>query len=576
MRPEEGSGAKLRDARWYCENLLYIRDKKKKLVPLRLKPAQENLYRIIQEERAAGRPVRLIVLKGRQEGISTVVEGLMFQHAATTPLVRTTIVAHRDDATANLFAMNKLFYDCLPHALQPMRKNSNAKELVFENPTRDGKRKRRNPGLRSRIRCVTAGGKGAGRSDTLTNLHLSEFAFWPGDKMRMLLGITQAVPDDADTMIVIESTANGMDAFKELWDGAQAGENEWRPVFLPWYMEPEYRKAVPEGTEWSEEEEKLRREYDLDDEQLAWRRWCIRTNCGGDARLFRQEYPNTPDEAFLLSGDPYFDNEVLMVLRRRAAGPLRVGRFHFPEPDSRGGAPRPWHFADEAKGDIRIYKEPERGAPYVIGGDTAGEGSDRFTAFVIDNRTGEQVAELQREASEIEYARQIYCLGRYYNDALVGVEVNFSTYPEMKLEEWNYPNLYQRERFDTFANQMVKSFGWATNRQTRSVMLAGLHTVMEGTPEAIKSYETLGEMLTFAYNKDRRPEASPGEHDDLVMAAAICYQIRTQQRCTDEPVRAGADTWTKDMWEDYGRADAATRKHLIELWGRPKGGRYGE
>lgn len=562
--------AGLRDARWYCENLLYIRDKKKRLVPLRFKPAQENLYRVIQEERAAGRPVRIIVLKGRQEGISTVTEALMFQHTATHPLVRTTIVAHREDATANLFAMNKLFYDHLPRRFQPMRKNSNAKELVFENPTKDAARKRRSPGLRSRVRCVTAGGKGAGRSDTVTNLHLSEFAFWPGNKKEMLLGLMQAVPDDPDTLVVIESTANGMDEFKELWDGAVAGGNGWRSVFLPWYMEPEYRKPVPEGTVWSDEELRIAEEYALDGEQLMWRRWCIRTNCGGDERLFRQEYPNTPDEAFRLSGDPYFDNDMLTALRHRAEKPLRTGRFVFPEPESEGGAPRDWKFEDAAGGDIRIYREPQAGVPYVLGGDTAGEGSDCFTAYVIDNRTGEQVAELQRPLSEIVYARQVYCLGRYYNDALAGIEVNYSTYPEMKLEEWRYPKLYARERFDTYTGQMVKAYGWVTSPKTRPIILAGLHTLTEEAPELIRSFETLGEMLTFAYNKDRKPEASPGAHDDLVLAAAICYQIRSQQRYTAAEDKHGTAAWTADMREDYERADAETRKLLLRRWGRPK------
>ncbi len=564
-------GINIRNPKEYCESLLYIRDKKQQLVKLKFKPAQENLYSIIKEEHKAGRPVRLIVLKGRQEGISTATEALMFQDSATRPLVNTLIVAHRDDSTAALFNMNKLFYDYLPRALQPMRKNSNAKELVFENPTRDEGEKRRRPGLRSRIRCITAGGKGAGRSLTQNNVHLSEFAFWPGDKNATLLGIMQSVPDDVNTMVIIESTANGFNEFKELWDGAEAGTNGWRPVFLPWYMEPEYRKPVEPGTVWTGEEQKLREEYGLDEEQLAWRRWCIRTNCGGDERLFRQEYPNTPDEAFLLSGDPFFNNDVIMARRRAAPKPLRVGLFLYDEPEIEGGAPENWRFTDGDKENslIRIFEEPVPGHPYVIGGDTAGEGSDCFTAHVIDNTDGHQVAELQHQLSEILYARQIFCLGRCYNDALIGVEVNFSTYPELKLEEWHYPNLYQRERFDTYKNRMVKSFGWVTSPKTRPVILAGLHTIMEEAPELVVSFETLGEMMTFVYGKDRKPEAASGEHDDLVMAAAIAHAIRGQQRYTVEGAGGKKRKWTEDMREDYERADAETRKILLREWGTP-------
>lgn len=562
----------IRNPKEYCENYLYIRDKKQRLVKLKFKPAQENLYRIIKEEHQAGRPVRLIVLKGRQEGISTATEALMFQDSATRPMVNTLIVAHQDKATSALFRMNKLFYDCLPKALQPMRKNSNAKELVFENPTRNEDEKRRRPGLRSRISCVTAGGKGVGRSETFNNVHLSELAFWTGEVKETLLGIMQAVPDDPDTMVIIESTANGFNEFKDLWDGAVAGTNGWRPVFLPWYMEPEYRKPVESDAVWTDEELRLKETYHLDEEQLSWRRWCIKTNCGGDEQLFRQEYPNTTDEAFLLSGDPYFNNDIIMARRLAAPKPLRVGLFQHDEPEIEGGAPKNWRFAEGGKESsfIRIYEEPVPGRPYVIGGDTAGEGSDCFTAHVLDNTDGHQVAELQHPLSEILYARQIFCLGHYYNDALIGVEVNFSTYPELKLEEWHYPNLYQRERFDTYKNKMVKSFGWVTSPKTRPIILAGLHTVMEEAPELVISFQTLGEMLTFVHGKDRRPEAASGEHDDLVLAAAIAHAIRGQQRYTVEAEAGEKRKWTEDMREDYERADAETRQMLLKKWGDPQ------
>lgn len=558
----------LRNPKEYCENLLWIRTKKQTMARLHFNDAQNNLYGVIRQQAAQGKPIRLIVLKGRQEGISTVTEGLMFQDTVTRPNVKTLIVAHESTATANLFKMNKLFYDSLPPGAQPMRKNSNAKELVFENPTKDERDKRRRPGLRSSIRCQTAGKGGVGRSDTLTNVHISEYAFWPKNKNELLLGIMQAVPDEPDTMVVIESTANGYDHFKRLWDDAVSGVNEWTPVFLPWYLEPEYRKSVPEGIVWDEEEERLRRDFRLDDEQLMWRRWCIKANCGNDPDMFRQEYPNTPDEAFLLSGDGYFDNDALAVQRMHAPEPKAVGWFDFPEPAEMGDIPREWRFRESTRGAIRIWHRPEKGVPYVLGGDTAGEGSDRFTAHVLDNRTGAQVAELQMPLSEIQYARQIYCLGRYYNDALVAVEINHSTYPEVKLEEWHYPKLYQRERFDTYKNRMVPSLGWVTSTKTRPQMLAALHTVMEEAPELVVSAWTLGEMITFVYDEQRKPQAATGEHDDLVIAAAIAHSVRGQQRYTVQNDAADRKHWTKDMWEDWRRADSATRKQLEMEWKR--------
>ena len=563
----------IRNPKEYCENYLYIRDKKQRLVKLKFKPAQENLYRIIKEEHQAGRPVRLIVLKGRQEGISTATEAVMFQDSATRPMVNTLIVAHQDKATSALFRMNKLFYDCLPKALQPMRKNSNAKELVFENPTRNEDEKRRRPGLRSRISCVTAGGKGVGRSETFNNVHLSELAFWTGEVKETLLGIMQAVPDDPDTMVIIESTANGFNEFKDLWDGAVAGTNGWRPVFLPWYMEPEYRKPVESDAVWTDEELRLKETYHLDEEQLSWRRWCIKTNCGGDAQIFRQEYPATPDEAFIATGRCVFDKDAL-TLRREQVRKLRPerGRFAYTYDDRRtqGDKITDIRWEPDERGEIRILHRPEAGVPYVLGGDTAGDGSDCFAGQVLDNRTGAQAAVLQQQLDETEYTRQMYCLGMYYNTALMGIEINYSTYPQKEMQRLGYPKFYVRERVDTYTGAVMQTYGFETNSRTRPLMIDGLKAVAREAPELIGDYETLGEMLTFVYDERRRPQAEVGKHDDLVMALAIAHCIRPQQRYTAKLPAGKRVQWTRTMWEDYDNATAEQKIYLRRKWGEPE------
>ena len=135
----------LRDPEVYIPKFLKIRTKEGKITALRPKPAQQMLLDAVKREREAGRPPRILILKARQLGLSTITEGMMFQDSATRRLVQTLIVAHRDDSTTKLFRMNKLFFDYLPRKLQPMCKHSNAKELVFENPTRDPAEKRRRP-----------------------------------------------------------------------------------------------------------------------------------------------------------------------------------------------------------------------------------------------------------------------------------------------------------------------------------------------------------------------------------------------------------------------------------------------
>ena len=507
----------------YIENCLKIKTKSGTVVPFRLNDAQRKLYAVAKRQQDAGKPVRLIILKARQLGFSTLTEGLIFHACATRRNVNALIVAHREDATANLFRMSKLFYDELPAPVKPMLRASNAQELVFENPSKLRSEREARPGLRSRIRCATAGGRGIGRSDTLQCVHLSEYAFWPDGadgKASTLAGILQAVPSLPGTMVVIESTANGFEDFKERWDAAVAGENDFEPVFFAWFENPDYSMPVVPGTEWTPEERDLKAAYQLTDEQLQWRRWCIANNCGGSLDMFRQEYPASPGEAFLHSGTGVFDNEQIVLRLDRLPRPAGRGEFTDGE------------WTESETGAITLYELPEEGVPYVLGGDTAGEGSDYFTAIVIDNVSGRIAAKLRQKYSEPEYVRQIYALGRFYNDALVAIETNFSTYPVMKLQEMEYPNQYSREREDTYTRQMRKSYGFRTDRQSRPRAIANLVEVFSSHPEWFTDRELLEEMLTFCYNEDHRPEALAGKHDDLVMGAAITYAARHQQRMT--------------------------------------------
>ena len=510
----------------YIESCLKIRTKSGAVVPFHLNAAQRKLYAAAKRQQDAGRPVRLIILKARQLGFSTLTEALLFHACATRENTHALVVAHREDATANLFRMSKLFYDELPEPMKPMLRTSNAQELVFENPSRSARS--RSPGLRSRLKCATAGGRGIGRSDTLRCVHLSEYAFWPENgesKAETLAGILQAVPSLPGTMVVIESTANGFEDFKSRWDAAVAGENDFEAVFFAWFENPDYAMPVEPGIVWSAEEREIRERYGLSWEQMRWRRWCIANNCGGRRDMFRQEYPSSPEEAFLHSGSGVFDNALVTKRLAEAPEPIRRGRF---VQTADGGSE--WR-GDEA-GEIQIFCEPQPGHPYVLGGDTAGEGSDYFTAYVLDNSTGEQTAALRQRFSEPEYVHQVYALGRYYNDALAAIETNFSTYPVMKLAELGYPNQYLREREDTYTRRLRESFGFRTDRHTRPRAIANLVEIFAAHPDWIADRALLREMLTFCYNEDHRPEALAGAHDDLVMSAAIAYAARGQQRYT--------------------------------------------
>ena len=553
----------------YLQTLLMIRDKEGRLIALILNPPQLRLYDAIRAQWQAGKPVRIIILKARQMGFSTLVVAIVFWMTVTARNVESMIVAHTEEATGNLFRMIKRFLDCLPPKLRPITKASNAKELVFDAPSKQAGSVK---GLGSRIRCATAGGKGIGRSYTLKCLHVSEYAFWPGDKKHTLAGLVQAVPDKPGTLIAIESTANGFDDFKARWDAAvkaQAdGTDGYYPIFFAWFEMPDYRRKPRKGFVRTEEEDALARTFGLDDRQLAWRRWCIAEQCGGDEELFHQEYPCTPEEAFVSTGRCVFGKQAL-VLRLAQAKQYKWERGSFRITYNGLGKIADFKWEPSKDGPIRIRVKPEEGVPYVLGGDTAGTGTDFFAAHVVDNRTGEQVAVVHHQFGERAFAEQVYCLGMYYNTALIGVEINYSTYPEMLLEELGYPNLYVRQRFDNYLGKFVDAYGFETTTTTRPILIDGLKDVAAQALHTITDPDTLAEMLTFVYDERWKPQAERGEHDDLVMSLGITHVIRGQQRCTKELPPSKKAKWTTDMWEDYNRASPAQQALMRAEWGEP-------
>lgn len=246
--------------------------------------------------------------------------------------------------------------------------------------------------------------------------------------------------------------------------------------------------------------------------------------------------------------------------------PVKVGYFEF---DYDGLTVDNIRWTDDPHGFVHIYADVEKNVPYVIGGDTAGDGSDSFVGQVIDNRSGAQVATLRHQFDEDVYARQIYCLGKYYNDALVGIETNFSTYPNMEMERLRYPNLYVRDSIDNFTHQVRKAYGFRTDAKTRPVIISGLIQATRDDMDIVSDETTLMEMLTFVRNEDFKPEAEAGAHDDCVMALAIAHYIRPQQSYLEKADGKTAK-WTDGMWEDFRNCSSKEeRDYLIKKWGRP-------
>lgn len=239
-------------------------------------------------------------------------------------------------------------------------------------------------------------------------------------------------------------------------------------------------------------------------------------------------------------------------------------------PDPRVGVFSDGAFHEENNGTTRIYREPEPGVPYVIGADTAGDGSDWNVAQVLDNRTGEQACTLRMQYGETAFVDQLYQLGMYYNKALIGVEVNFSTYCTLELERRRYPRQYVRQAIDSYTHKPVQKYGFHTNANTRETIISNLVEACRDI-SIVNDKATLDEMLTFVRNEKMRAEAEHGAHDDCVMSLAIAHFIRPQQKyeVVMESDGPGAN-WTEDQWEDYRAASPEEKRELIRRWGAPR------
>lgn len=285
----------------YAEKCLKIRSKSGEVVPFILNYAQEHIHACVENQRARTGKVRAVILKGRQQGCSTYIEGRFYWRVTHTRGVQAFILTHEEDATTNLFKIANRYHENCPSAVRPATGAANAKELHFSN-------------LDSGYKVGTAGNRAVGRSSTVQLFHGSEVAFWPNAQQHAA-GVIQAIPDEPGTEVFKESTANGVgNYFHKEWQDAEAGLSEYIAIFVPWYWSPEYKKPVPEGFALDAEERQYQESYELDLEQMAWRRAKIIEL--KDQMLFKQEYPATAAEAFQVSGaDPYIPASLVMLAR---------------------------------------------------------------------------------------------------------------------------------------------------------------------------------------------------------------------------------------------------------------------
>jgi len=304
------------DFEHYASRSLKIRPKDSRHgnQPLTLNTAQRYLHSKLEEQRKATGKVRALVLKGRQQGISTYIAGRFYWRTTHAKGTRCFILTHEQDATDNLFGMVERYHAHCPDLVRPHTGASNAKELFFDI-------------LESGYAVGTAGTKAVGRSQTIQLFHGSEVAFWPNAKTHFA-GVVQAIPDLPGTEIILESTANGVGGeYHERWQQAETGRGDYQAIFIPWYWQEEYRRTPPADFEMDEEEREYAAAYGLKPDQMAWRRNKIVEL--KDPVLFKQEYPATAAEAFQMAGHDSFIPPALVLKARKfktqPSGPLVIG-----------------------------------------------------------------------------------------------------------------------------------------------------------------------------------------------------------------------------------------------------------
>jgi hypothetical protein len=524
----------LNDFEFWSSQCCFIRTKKGTIVPLVFNRVQRRFAKAIVRQMTTTGRVRFVILKARQQGFSTVISAFQYWWCSQHPAQKGLVMAHEAVATTTLFDMYKRIHDNVPPLMQPHTKYSSRTELVFDK-------------LDTALRVATAGGKGVARSETLTVTHLSEVAFWPTTfAATNFNGLIQAVPNEPGTAAFVESTANGLNGvYHDLWEGAVSGENEFEPFFAAWFETPEYREEPPAEFRLTPDEEDLKALYDLDNAQLYWRRRKI----GNTSReLFQQEYPATPEEAFLSTGAPVFNAEQVTKLLAAAPDPLRRMTVlnGTVEDNSRGEllvyVDHPEIVSGQPTGN-RVVVDPKE--TYVIGGDV-GMGvrnGDPSVAQVLDSKL-RQVAVWRGLVQPDHFATVLNTLGYYFNTAMIAPERNnHGLLTCVRLgRDLMYPATFTDVTEGALEDKDSINIGFFTSERTKPLIIDKLRAVVRDATITINDKTTLKEMLTFVVTESGKMEADGDCHDDCVMSLAIANHIH-EGKCT--PVQVTDDFYVE-------------------------------
>jgi len=441
---------------------LQIVTKDAEVVELRnvLKQPQLKVIQTVEDCFNAGQPTRIIVLKARQMGLSTIIEALLFTFAMHIRNLNGMVIAHEGDSSQHLLKMTRHYWETYwAHQLYTPRYLASNRLAWRE--------------TNSELGVATAGNKKAGRSRTLQFLHASEVAFWDEAKV-LMTGLMQTLAKNTPrSFLFLESTANGIgNYFHSEWVKAESGDSNLIPLFFPWTDEPLYTASAigMSGIPLTslDEDERVARRYMMGslgmtseeaDDRLRWRRITIRDECQRDIKKFMQEYPLVPEEAFIATGLNVFPmRKVAACYEPKNGEKGRVVR--------EGGKVR---FQPDLDGELEIFSHPHGDTDYgkyvVFGDPTRTFHGDHAVIQVIHRRTWEQVAEWRGRIDPTSFGHKIIDLAYYYNTAIANCEVVGPGQATIAvLTSHNYPYVWENQSARNLPNYTGSQYGWPGNQ----------------------------------------------------------------------------------------------------------------
>jgi hypothetical protein len=489
------------------------------LVPFKFRPVQNAYYdELVRqydiEKNGISTAVREIILKARREGFSSFILALfaaddILQENPTESLV----ISYKDEATDTFRKRYRLYITSYfakksGYTTEQIQKEVGILDKMAKEHLSIDANDIELKHNKAHFYCGTASARVGGRGGVLQKLLFSEAAYYPDtEKMtaREIVDGTLRQIDISSGWVFIESTANMFNYFEEMWSAGKKGLLRFVSRFYGW--KDFYTQA----------------EFDIIATEFI------------DKSMLKQEYPATPEEAFIASGTGYFDNEKILAYIQKAPQPILVGDVllvckHRDRCKALSSCDNKVpEFTEASNGALKIWEKPSQYASYVLGGDVSeGVDGDYSVADVTDNRTLKTVATFyDNKCPPDKYAQVVYALGIWYNSAYVGVEANKDgLWVNDELMKMGYPNLYYREQLDDITKSVTHKIGFKTDEKTRPYILSELRKLISLYDGVWTNAEFLRECLVFVRNKVGRAEAMSGKHDDLIFAKAIALEIR--------------------------------------------------